>query len=267
VQNKIKWILQNNLINKEVLNKLKESIISINGVYEEISIIPFSDEINFKNESNETLIFYGSTTLMLNAYKNDSFKNGVFYDKNTFKMENYLKMWGNKMLNSDGEILSAEELIQSKHFNDQSYYFLRPNEDTKLFSGQVMVLSELKNGIVDTIKYNPHANFDTTIFISSPKKIDKEWRNFIVDGKVISSSRYVVNGELSISNTDIPSDMIQFTEECCEIYTPHEIFVMDIALSENEYKIIECNCFNATGFYEHDIELIVKNTNEFLINK
>lgn len=45
---------------------------------------------------------------------------------------------------------------------------------------------------------------------------------------------------------------------------PHDIFVMDVALYEGGYRIVECNCFNDTGFYDHDILTIVKNVNQYL---
>lgn len=42
---------------------------------------------------------------------------------------------------------------------------------------------------------------------------------------------------------------------------------MDIAKSNKEYKIIECNCFNGTGFYKHEIEKIVHAINELIIKQ
>ncbi len=78
-----------------------------------------------------------------------------------------------------------------------------------------------------------------------------------MNGKVVSSSRYQVNRELSVSATDIPVAMIDFVEARCREYTPHAIFVMDVALLNNEYYILECNCFNGTGFYANDISKVV----------
>jgi len=46
-----------------------------------------------------------------------------------------------------------------------------------------------------------------------------------------------------------------------------EVYVMDIALMEEGYKLIECNCFNGTGFYDHDIEKIIESINEFVRSK
>jgi len=64
-----------------------------------------------------------------------------------------------------------------------------------------------------------------------------------------NSARYMRNGELNISTEDCPKEMIQFVEKCTAEFAPHDIFVMDVADTSNGFKIIECNCFNGTGFY------------------
>ena len=34
-------------------------------------------------------------------------------------------------------------------------------------------------------------------------------------------------------------------------------FVMDLALTENGWKIIECGCINCAGFYEADMQTLL----------
>ncbi len=58
--------------------------------------------------------------------------------------------------------------------------------------------------------------------------------------------------------------MINFTPQCIDQYTPHTIFVMDIAETNEGFKIIECNCFNGTGFYGHDIKAIIQSITNHL---
>ena len=82
--------------------------------------------------------------------------------------------------------------------------------------------------------------------------------------KIISSSRYLQNGKINISVEDVPDELIEFVENSCLEYILNDIFVMDTALFEDNYKIVECNCFNGTGFYKHDITKIVKAMNAFL---
>ncbi|NBD27201.1 ATP-grasp domain-containing protein [Paenibacillus glycinis] len=233
---KVKWILQHNLINEDLLKQLTESILSNDGIVEEIRIIPFSDEMSFAGDiqDEDIIVLYGSTTLLLNAYKNEKLRRGLFFNPSSFQMDNYNQYWKEHMLNFDSAILSPDELMETTKYDDGNY-FIHPNEDTKLFTGGVMNIKEFKNDL------------------------QKE--------KVVSASRYVMNGELSVDETDIPHDLISFIEERFEEYTPHDIFVMDIALVNDEYKIIECNCFNGTGFYNHNIDKIIKEINNFLLSR
>lgn len=126
-----------------------------------------------------------------------------------------------------------------------------------------MKLLILKNKLIES--NNPYLTTETLVIISTPKSIDKEWRLFIIDNEVISACRYTMDGKLNIDESDLPSQMIDFAINCCREYTPAKIFVMDVALYKNEYKIVECNCFNDSGFYKHDIGKIIKNVNKYLM--
>lgn len=57
---------------------------------------------------------------------------------------------------------------------------------------------------------------------------------------------------------------IKHSKGYIRIYTPHDVFVMDVALSSDKYYIIECNCFNDSGFYDHDIGEFVKSINNYM---
>ena len=253
----IKWIIQNNLIKPAVLKEFQNAFEELDISFEEIMVIPFSVELP-QFIPADLNIFYGSTTLMLNAYQSEKYGKGVFYDPELFNVNNYLDKWGENMLNAGGEVLSFKNFIEEK-VDLKSKWFIRPNNDTKSFSGMVMTAGEIKEWYEKILNIdNPELNSDTLIFASEEKTITKEWRNFIVNGKVVDSSRYILNGELDVVPNDLPLEMIEFVEACSVSYTPHTVFVMDVAETANGFKIIECNCFNGTGFYGHNIKKIVK---------
>ena len=51
----------------------------------------------------------------------------------------------------------------------------------------------------------------------------------------------------------IDDDAIEFCKEMIKIFQLAEAFVMDICLTDNEWKIIECGCISAAGFYKSNI--------------
>lgn len=263
----INWILQINLTKSEIVDRIKSALNGQDEFYEEVIIIPFSEEVPHIKNKKAFNIIYGSTTFMLNAYKNDSLKSGVFFNPTKFQMRNYVEQWKDKVLNSDGELLKFGEISKLKSEQEKKW-FIRPNNDGKAFSGKVESYKNLLNWSKEVCELNiPQLNSETEVWLSEPKKIQKEWRLFIVDNTIVSSSRYMNNGELDESEIDIPNEMIEFAKERISEYRIEDVYVMDIAETENQYKLIECNCFNGTGFYKHDIEKIIQAVNKFVKKK
>jgi ATP-grasp domain, R2K clade family 3 len=259
----IHWVIQQNLIRADELAGFRKAFETTRTDFTEVYAVPFSDKLPDGLNSELFNIFYGSTTLINNAYRHPKFKKGVFYDDHTFLMQNYVLQWSEKMLNADAIFTDLNRFLQT--YTENKSWFIRPNEDSKAFNGTVMSLDEIKAwakriGGAET----PELNLDKIVCFAKPKPIQKEWRNFVVNGKVVSATRYYVNGKKDVSTADLPAAMLDFVEKCCEIYVPHSIFVMDVALSNGQYFIIECNCFNSTGFYGHDIQRIVEDINQFV---
>lgn len=260
----INWILQKNLTKPYILTAIKKALTPPNETWEEITVVPFSKALPLISNTDSFPIFYGSTTLMLTAYQNKNFRKGIFYNPAKFNMENYKKQWGTAVLNNDGFLIELDEISQLQSPPEKKW-FIRPNHDSKLFSGKVTSFKELKTWSEKILALQlPDFNATTQIWLAPPKTIKKEWRLFIIDDKIVSASRYMLEEKLSESSTDIPKEMLEFADKKIKAYRLADIYAMDIAETLGQHKIIECNCFNATGFYQHDIEEIVKAVNRFI---
>ena len=263
----IHWIIQKNLTKSQDLKKIKSALSRNDESWEEIEIAPFSTKIpKFRNDESFK-ITYGSTTLMLNAYKNKELREGVFYNPDKFLMSNYVDKWKENSLNFDGLLLKFGELNKLKS-NPDTTWFIRPNHDGKEFNGRVQSFNELLKWSMKVCQLElPELNHNTKVWIAPPKKINKEWRLFIVNDLIVSTSRYMVNGSLKIDPYDIPNELIRFAKERIEEYRIDDVYVIDIAETDGKFKLIECNCFNGTGFYNHNIEKIVHRINLFIRKK
>jgi hypothetical protein len=260
----IRWIIQNNLIAENDLKEIQNSCKDMNVEFEEILVVPFSPEIPDFTKDDKTNIYYGSTTLMYNIYNQFNKPPGLFFDEQTFSMENYLNVWKEHMLNFEAKVTTFKEFAKENH-PDDSLWFIRPDADDKSFNGDVRSFIDIKNFIDNSVKFdNVILTEDTKIIVGPPFNIRKEWRNYVVDGKVVASSLYRKDFRLNKSRTDVPEDMVKFVEDRCKEYMPHKIFAMDIALCGDEYYIIECGCLNSVGFYAADISKIVKSVSEFM---
>lgn len=266
----IRWVLQNNLIAENDRAQLQEACKDIGVEFEEVLVIPFSEELPEFTQDDKTNIYYGSTTMMNNVYELLDKPKGLFYNHETFSMENYIEKWGEHMLSSEATIMTVSDFISGFSTSDRKY-FVRPNGDGKEFDGQVGDILEIREMLERMMEYDGPLELDSKILVGPAYNIHKEWRNYIVDGEIVTSTRYRNNFRLSKSGTDIPEDMLQFVRDRMKEYQPHDVFAMDIASIKHDdgtmhYYIIECGCMNSVGFYHADIKKYVKGVTEYLGN-
>ena len=256
--NDIQWVVQNNLTKAELMDDLKGGCNAIGVDHIEVKVIPFSDELPDFPEKKHS-IYYGSTTMMYNIFKrhkNSLYNPGLFFDEYTFTMENYFEQWGKHMLNYDAGITTFEELM-SKEYEKDHLLFIRPNDDSKSFAGEVVEFERVGKWYENLIGFeNINLTLSTKIVAGEPYKIKKEWRLWIVNEVVIASSQYK-DGQSLKKVEGAPKEVIDFAEARCKEYTPHDIFVMDICLCGDELFILECGCVNSAGFYASKVHDIV----------
>lgn len=262
----IKWVIQKTLAGEETLRQLTSAIVQNESEYELIEVIPFDTKVHYTGADHRTPIIYGSSTFMYGSLEHPYLKEGVFYDPATFLMSRYLMHWQDNMLNADGVVAAISEILKWDRA-DEEPFFVRPDSDSKSFAGMVFLFGDLKRRFGDLDGTNPYLDSNTKVLVSVVKEIEKEWRCFIVEGKVVSASRYRVYGSLSVDPGDVPDDMIDFCERMSRIYRPHAVFVMDAALYQGQYKVIECNCFNGSGTYQHDLVKIVEAVQDYVKKK
>ncbi len=61
--------------------------------------------------------------------------------------------------------------------------------------------------------------------------------------------------------------MIDYAQECVNIWQPHKAFVIDICgittnQNNKEFRIVEINTLNAAGFYEADLDKLIDDLEE-----
>lgn len=257
----IRWILQNNLLAENDLSQLQIACETREILYENVTVIPFSSVLpSFSCYDGIENIYYGSTTFIENVSRCHATSLGLFYAAQRFEMTKQLQEWKQFMLNAEAECWTFSTFVQTRK-RENTEYFIRPYDDSKAFDGTVMTFREICEWYErlfaleeDTATISPNS----PIIVSPPYGIEKEWRTLIVEGKVVTASRYREHFRLSKSAEDCPEEMIVFAESRAWEYSPHDIFVLDIGLSGGEYYVIEAGCANAAGFYEMDIGKFVE---------
>jgi hypothetical protein len=262
----MKWIIQNNLLNKEDSERIKNTCIKNGYLYELIQVIPFTSELP-EIPTDQPVIFYGATNFISNIHNSKRWAPGTFFDTENFKVSSYVEHYGKNMFNFPCEFTTIGKFASSGHASDK-HFFIRPIKDLKEFAGEVMTFDKLVRWDrnirhLPGCDNNPTLSTDTEIMVSEPFNIAYEWRVFVVNGKVSSGSLYRHYMHLMM-DAGLPDRVISFVEEMCKIWTPAEVFVMDIGESAGNLFIIECNCFNSSGFYKSEVEKIITDISNFV---
>lgn len=256
----ITWVIQNNFIDLTQAEVVARSVTNDGGKVVGAKVIPFCDTIEFwdgEAPRGPLVVPYGATKLTKMARKYDW--KGVFFNDNFDTA-----VWNTNrddMLNSDGNIMPVSETSSFlKGVPDDMPMFIRPCLDLKAFNGTLTSVGEIKNWMKSADSGNFSFKPDTLVSIAKAKHIQAEWRWFVVGGKVIDGSIYRLRGQrLTIHERD--QKVIDEAQGFADKWLPDATCVMDLALTEDGMKCIEFNCFNSSGYYNNDIEKIVKAVN------
>lgn len=253
------WVVQNNIGNHKDSDTIKEVCIKHGYSFIPVKVTPFSSDLPEVNTGSPT-IFYGATNFINNVYQNGRWIPGTFFHITNFTIRACMEHYMEHMLNYPCEFTTIGKFAQSHQPMDRQF-FIRPNKDLKEFSGDVMDFNKMVRW-ERSIRHlpgcdnNPTLTTDTEIVVAEPVGIAHEWRLFVVKGKVSSGSHYRSYGKLTVTN-DLPEHVKCYVEEMCRIWAPAQVFVMDVAESAGNLYIVECNCFNSSGFYDSNIEKII----------
>ena len=192
---------------------------------------------------------------------------GTFFSAENFTVRAYMEHYKEHMINYSCEFTTIGKFAAS-HRQMHEIFFVRPVKDLKEFAGDVMEFDEIvrwerKIRYLPGCDNNPTLSTDTEIAVSEPCGISHEWRVFVVNGQVSSGSHYREYMTLT-PRAELPIRVIEFVENMCQIWTPADVFVMDVGESAGELYVVECNCFNSAGFYKSNVEKIVTQVSEFV---
>jgi hypothetical protein len=255
------WVIQNNLYQEAAYDDLKKAIYRSHLEYTEVQVIPFSHEITPMPTAVNPIVVMGSYSLCLAANKL-GWSPGAFMNDN-FDHTAYSNHYAEHLLNSDATVCPLGEVPDNV---DEPVFFMRPLDDSKSFAGMIVDIRECESWI-EKIQAVQDENYttlrtDTQVVVAPIKHILREYRFFVVGGKVITGSLYKMGGRVTYQRCVDDAD--QFAQEMADTWCPDNAFVLDIALTEEGYKVIEINCMNAAGYYACDVSKIIQAVEELM---
>jgi hypothetical protein len=245
------WAIQKALISDSDSMGMREAL-DRNGIpYQLIDVQPFSDNIPVVDYKGPVIPYGG--TKFIDKLKN--LPNWVCFFNDNFRYHIYLEKYGTHMFNSDGKYMKMKDFSPSMYKKGE-YLFIRPDKDIKEFAGNTTKPEDFMGWYKKIKNTGWDVNEQTEIIVATASKIHNEWRTYVVDGQVISGSRYRYDHYLSMS-ADVPERVYDYVREMIKIWQPAPVFVMDICDVNGDLKILELGDLHSCGWYESDKEKVL----------
>lgn len=244
------YVIQENVFREENYNKIFDVMKRLKLPYEILRFDKNGEFNKLMNRRKDVFVFGSVRAARLAASM--EWTPGSFYGKN-HDFQIYKDHYRKNLLNYDSILKDIADPIV---WEPNEVKFIRPSKDSKVFNGKlyskikwedtVQMVKEKYLGVMPPV----------TIQVTSPKKIYKEARIWIVDGKVVTSSYYKF-GDNVVWTEDVEPEGLEFAQRMVDLYKVAKAFVMDICLTPDGWKIVEINCINCSGFYRGDLQKLV----------
>jgi len=245
------YVVQDNVFREPNYNNLIYALERLDLPHEIVAVIPFVDDFNFETDRKDVFPF-GSIKMARLSQKYEWIPGSQMNDNHDYMV--YKDYYKDNLLNYDSKIIKFGDT----DFFSKERFFARPTKDTKVFNGQEFDMGEWEKFRTHALT-NGHSTLldeDTDVQISSIKKIQKEIRFWIINGEIITASQYRLGNRL-VLDSNVEKEAYTFCNKMIKLFELNKGFVMDLALTENGWKIIECGCINCAGFYEADMQKLL----------
>ncbi len=219
-------------------------------LHRDVPDLPLSDD--------ECVVLYGSIGFVEQHMKGRGFVPGAYYTKGRFDCSRYLPNIPLDLIgNSQGIYVPFGEFVRRREqmyrLFGASRLFIRPDSGAKVFTGLAINEEEIDFEI-NSLKQLTSVTDSTMVMVAPAQEISHEYRFFIVEGKVVTGSRYKRDGELNVS--------IAVNQACWNVAEqiaalPWQIdlaYACDVGIFNGVPKLVELNAFSTSGLYACDAE-------------
>jgi hypothetical protein len=212
-------------------------------------------------DPDDAVFVYGSMNLMKWLLHQQKWPKLAWYDFRRLCCQRYYAHWGQYLLQRRYAFLPLAEVNRRKDWVFETFarnesVFIRPDDNAKSFSGGVVHRDGFSRWYELANFYEPGP--DCLAVVSAPQVIHAEWRLVIGGGKVVTASQYRREGREEVS-AGYPAEAAAFAETVTRSnsFEPHPTYVMDVASTDDGYRLIEIGSVCCASLYACDLERLV----------
>lgn len=182
----------------------------------------------------------------------DRFLTSIEYDVSKFKTS---KMPSSPcMINTYPGMHKYVKLKDVLHVVNKVDTFYKPDDDRKLINGTIVPKGKCLIDVLDIKLFNDRQLNEYLLqSVNVVKDIKEEIRCFVVDSKVVTAARYRRNGKYDTTPLTGLEESFYLSYANIyinDLYSPGNMFTIDLALHNEQISIMEYNCLNTSGMYE-----------------
>lgn len=260
----VKWLIETDVFDENA-QKLCDIIASQGMEFKKHRYVPFEEPDQFLHLFNkdDCVVFYGSIQFANQVKRHAPWIPGVYLNTPEFECLFYYPRFGDFLLNRDYVMLPFGELHRRKEFlmstlGEDNCVFIRPSSGLKSFTGKVVTSERWDREIDQFALYEPPP--EALVVVARPINLAKEWRLVVVDGKIITASKYRDGGKIE-RQAGAPETVLNFAQDVCDKvkYSPDPAWILDVCeTATGELYILEVGSFSCAGLYSCDLDLVVK---------
>ena len=174
----------------------------------------------------------------------------------------YYTHWGPWLLTQDygfyplAEVRRLRNSLWRRYQDQEGYVYFRPNSNDKIFGGGLFKKELLEPWLLQTEKHL--LRNDLLCLVGYPTPILAEYRLVVAKGRVAAGSQYLLEDRICYKDV-FPASARIVAEQAAAAWSPHPVFVLDVAYTINgDCRIIECGSIHTAGLYEADRAAVVR---------
>lgn len=185
----------------------------------------------FTADSDGPFLIYGSVAMLHDwAPQQAILRPWIWWNEQGLSPDTWTRRLDNMYLNADGHATTAGNIPDG--------WYARPMLNTKAFTGG-LDHRDVPDG--------------TPVWTAPPKALAAEARVFVVHGAPVAASTYQLNGEhYRRVDGQHATDALCFAATVADRWLPLPHCVIDVALTDGEWKVIELNSINTSAWYAVD---------------
>lgn len=195
---------------------------------------------------NSNLFFYGSVLMINGLAKSKVLNHHLQYTASNYESPLWAEVHKENMLNSAVSVCALSEI-----FNESSKVFVRPLDESKLFTGVVLEPHMFQAWFDEAAQRNSRLSLDSRVCVSPVQEIEKEWRILMQNGEPKLWSQYKSDDKLDVK-VELSKEAFDKAAEFGKFWTPDKLCTLDLAQTKDGFKIVEFNGIHCCGIYGID---------------